>query len=124
MFKFFPIQPLILCLFLDFIVRTVHHSRVSVVVVLHNLFTKNFRTASLSADYLALFNFARDKSVVSSLGKQMFPERNRFLKHCYDFVTRKPYGYLFIDLTGLQNNRFRIRSNIFNDPETLILAPV
>ena len=93
-------------------------------VVLHNLFTKNLRTANLNADYLALFNFARDKSVVSSLGRQMFPERTRFLKQSYDFVTRKPYGYLFIDLTGLQNNIFRIRSSVFNDPQTLVLVLV
>ena len=106
-----------------FITKTVHHSRISTILILHNIFTPGLRTASLSLDYMVIFNFPRDRSTITSIARQVFPENSKFLREVYEFVCRQPHGYLFIDLTPRQNHQFRVRNSVFNDPDTMIFSP-
>lgn len=97
----------------DFVIRSVHHSSISIVIVLHNLFSKNLRTTVLSSKYLAFFDCPRDRSTISVLGKQAFGQHGTFLKDAYNYVvSRSNRGYLFLDFSVHQNNRFRVRDNI------------
>jgi hypothetical protein len=109
--------------FTDFITKIVHHKRISTLVILHNLYEKNMRSSLLSADYIALFNFIRDRNIATSMGKQILPNNNKFFREAYDFSTRRPFHFLFCDLHPLQNSVFRFRTGIFNDENTLLLAP-
>jgi len=110
--------------FTDFITRESHHSSLSVIYTLQNMFMKNMRTAALNTTYIAFFNQIRDQSTIQTLGRQMFPERKGFLAEAYKKSTRNPRGYIFIDMSIKQNPRFRIRSNLFNDDDMKIFVPV
>ena len=93
------------------------------IVLLHNLYAPGLRTASLSVDYVIVFNFPRDRSVISTLSRQIFPGAAQFLKDVYNYVTRNPHGYLFIDLTPHQNRLYLVRSNVFNDSDMFVFSP-
>jgi hypothetical protein len=109
---------------LDFITKRVHHEGISCICVLHNLFIKELRTASLSTDYLCLFRFPRDISFITALAKQVHPQDVRFIKDACEFATRNPHKYLFMDLSLQQNNNYRLRTNMFRTHDMLVLSPV
>jgi len=105
------------------VTKQVNHQRLSVIIVLHHLYGKNLRTISLSQDYLAIFPYPRDISILRTLSSQVFPGKGKFLREAYEWTTRKPYSYLFLDLHVRQNSQLRVRTKIFNDSDCYILAP-
>lgn len=96
-----------------------HHMNYSVILLTQNLFSQGlyFRTISLNSQYLWLLKSVRDTSIISTLGRQMGNER--FLKECYKDATRKPHSHLFIDLKPGSDDKYRVRSNIFDSPITV-----
>jgi len=95
-----------------------HHKNISVFFIAQNLFfrERNFRTISLNCNYIILFNNPRDRTQISYLSRQMFPEQPKFLLECFkDAVESKPYGYLLIDLTQTTSNEHRVQTNICPD---------
>lgn len=64
------------------------------------------------------------KTTIVNLRKQMYPTKKQFLQDAYAFCTKTPRGYILIDLTVLQNDKFRVRNNLFSDTNTCILAPL
>jgi len=87
-----------------------HHRNVT-----QNLFDENkyARTISLNAHYLVLFKNARDATQFARLARQMYPIASKFaIEACKD-ATSAPYGYLLIDLKPEQDERCRLRTNIF-----------
>jgi len=108
----------------DFVIRSVSHCHVSIIIVLHNLYCPNIRTISLNMKYLCFFNSIRDASVISVLGRQSFPQNKNFLKDVYSFVMqRNSRGYLFLDFSVFQPNRFRVRDNV-DALQALFFVPV
>ena len=82
------------------------------------------RSASLSTDYILLFKFPRDLSILSVLARQVCPGQAEAFKEGYHFATsRKPFSYLFLDLHQLQNPHFKFRTGIFNDKDTYLIVP-
>ena len=64
-----------------------HHRKINFIVLLHNLFYKEFRTLSLNTHNIFLMRQVRDKSTLISLSKQMFPRKsNIFLKIYEDAI--------------------------------------
>ena len=98
-----------------------HHLNYSVVLLSQNLFNKGryFRTISLQVQYLWLLKSVRDTSIISTLGRQM--GNTKFLTACYVDATSVPFGYLFLDLKPSSNDKYRIRSQIFNDPSIVFV---
>lgn len=96
-----------------------HHRNVSVVFVTQNLFHKNrhVRTMNLNTHYLVIFKNPRDANQIAILARQMYPGRSRFVLEAFEDATKKPYGYLLIDLKPETDEKFRIRSNIFPDDD-------
>ena len=68
--------------------------------MLQNLYYKGKenRTMSLNSSYLVMFKNPRDQQQVAVLARQMYPNRPQHFMAEYDMATRKPYGYLFVDL--------------------------
>jgi hypothetical protein len=95
--------------------RGSHHRNISVVYVVQNLFAKNkeHRTISLNAHYLVLFKNPRDASQIDTLGRQMYPGDARFFREAYEDATKRPYGYLLIDLKQDQHDDVRLRTGLF-----------
>ena len=77
-----------------------------------NLFDKNkyARTISLIAYYLVLFKNPREANL---LARQMYPNASKFAIEAYKDATSAPYGYLLIDLKPDQDERCRLRTNVF-----------
>lgn len=78
---------------------------------------------SLNAHYLVLFKNPRDATQVSTLARQMYPGRNKFLVEAFKDATAKPYGYLLIDLKGDTEEKYRIRTNIFSNERQFVYVP-
>lgn len=102
-----------------------HHRNISVVFLSQNLFykSKQNRTMSLNAHYLVLFKNPRDATQVSTLARQMYPGRNKFLVEAFKDATGEPYGYLLIDLKGDTEEKYRIRTNIFSNERQFVYVP-
>jgi hypothetical protein len=96
-----------------------HHRNVSVVFVTQNLFHRNrhVRTMNLNTHYLVLFKNPRDANQVSTLARQMYPGKSKFVLEAFADATKEPYGYLLIDLKPDTDERYRIRANIFPDDD-------
>ena len=92
-----------------------HHRNISVVYLTQNLFDKNkyARTISLNAHYLVLFKNPRDATQFATLARQMYPNTSKFAIEAYKDATSAPYGYLLIDLKPEQDERCRLRTNVF-----------
>ena len=102
-----------------------HHRNVSVVFIVQNLFHqgKSMRTISLNSHYLILFKNPRDMSQVRSLAIQMFPKNSSFLVNAYDDATRKPHGYLIMDLHPKTPEALRVRSGVFQLDVPIVYSP-
>ena len=92
-----------------------HHRNISILHLTQNLFDKNkyARTISLNAHYLVLFKNPRDAGQFATLTRQMYPSSWKFVIEAYRDATQRPFGYLFVDLIPDQDERCRLRTNIF-----------
>ena len=72
--------------------RKGHHRNATVVYITQNLFqqSKAFRTISLNARYLILFQSPRDKMHIKVLSNQLQPPH---MIHAFNDATSKPHGY-------------------------------
>ena len=61
-----------------------HHRKVNYIILLHNLFFKEFRTLSLNTHNIFLMRQVRDKSTLISLSKQMFPGKSQVFLNIYE----------------------------------------
>lgn len=102
-----------------------HHRNVSVVYLTQNLFyrSKQNRTISLNAHYIVLFKNPRDAVQVATLARQMYPGRSKFLVEAFKDATEKAYGYLLIDLKSDTDEKYRIRTNIFQGERQYVYIP-
>jgi hypothetical protein len=94
-----------------------HHRNVSVVFLTQNIFYKNLRTISLNSHYIVLFKNPRDAGQVSILARQMYPSNSKFAIEAFKDATSLPHSYLLFDLRPEQDEKLRLRSNIFPDQE-------
>ena len=96
-----------------------HHRNVSVVFITQNLFHKNrhVRTMNLNTHYLIIFKNPRDANQVATLARQMYPGRSKFVLEAFEDATKKPYGYLLVDLKPETDEKYRIRTNVFPDDD-------
>jgi GTPase SAR1 family protein len=94
-----------------------HHRNVSVIYLTQNILYKSQRTISLNSHYIVLFKNPRDAGQVSTLALQMYPGDNKFVIEAFTDATSTPHSYLLFDLRPEQNEKLRLRSNIFPDQE-------
>jgi len=99
----------------DIFTKISHHRNISILHFTQNLFDKNkyARTISLNAHYLVLFKNPRDAGQFSILARQLYPSSWKFAIEAYKDATSAPYGYLLIDLKPEQDERCRLRTNVF-----------
>jgi len=94
--------------------RTSHHRNVSLIILVQNFFHKNMREITSNCHYIVLMKNPRDSGFVACLGRQMNGnQKNEAMDRAYKDTMMKPYGHLFIDLTQTQNDKLRIRDNVF-----------
>ena len=93
------------------------------ILITQNLFQegRNFRDISLNAIYLVLFKNVRDKRQFSYLANQVLAEDSSGLFKAYLDATKRPNGYLLLDLTQDSEDRYRFRTNVFPREHPLII---
>jgi GTPase SAR1 family protein len=110
--------------------RGSHHRNTSVILITQNLFhqNKHSRDISLNAKYLVVLKNVRDKKQFSHLAQQVYPEDSDSLYKAYLDATKKPHGYLVLDLAQKTDDRLRFRTHIFpskkSTPHVVVYAPV
>jgi GTPase SAR1 family protein len=109
----------------DLFTKGCHHKNISVILVLQNLFHqgKRMRDIQTSTNYIVLFNNPRDKSTISHLSRQCFPEHKQFLTDAYNKACSKPFGYLCIDFNRTTPNNYRVSTGIFPPDIPRIFLP-
>ena len=99
-----------------------HHQKLSVIMLTQNVFQqgKHARTITLNTWYLVLFENARDRQQVATLGRQLFPGKHKGFMEAYDDATSEPYGYLVIDTAP--QSRYRLRTHVFPGEDPVVYA--
>ena len=94
-----------------------HHCNTSVIYLVQNLFPKNkeSRTTSLNSQYIVVFKNPRDVSQMTTLAKQMYPGRVKFVQEAFADATSTPYGYILVDLKQDTPEDLRLRTSILPD---------
>src|SRR5258705_3240259 len=92
-----------------------HHRNLSVIFITQNFFHqgKPSRDMSLNAHYLCIFKNPRDRSQISYLARQLYPEDSKFLAQAYAEATIAPHGYILLDLKQQTPDILRVRARIF-----------
>ena len=91
-----------------------HNCNTSVIYLVQNLFPKNkkSRTISLNSQYIVVFKNPRDVSQMTTLAKQMYPGRVKFVQEAF---AATPYGYILVDLKQDTPEDLRLRTSILPD---------
>lgn len=104
---------------------TAHHRRVSVLMLAQNLYMpgKFARTISLNCHYVILFRNVRDSRQVLTFGSQVFPSKLKYFKDAYDKATSVPFGYLVVDMSPSTEDKYRLRTHILPNEDTIVYLP-
>ena len=99
----------------DIFTRMSHHMNISVMYLSQNVFYKGAqnRTISLNSQYFVLFKNPRDGQQISTLARQIFPTKWKFVLEAFSDATREPYTYLLLDLKPETEENLRVRGQIF-----------
>ena len=84
----------------DLFTKGSHHRNLSVIYVVQNIFHqgRETRNISLNAHYIVLFKSPRDKQQISVLARQVNPGHVQEFMKSYEEATKRPHGYLMLDL--------------------------
>ncbi|CAC5393784.1 unnamed protein product [Mytilus coruscus] len=89
-----------------------HHRNLLDVVLYQNLYFGKDQTQRRNCHYLVLFNNPIDRQPIMTLGRQMYPSRGDFFIRKFEEATRKPFGYLFVDLKARTPEASRLHTEI------------
>ena len=106
---------------LDMFTKKSHHQNTSIILIVQNLFAdkKFFRTVSLNAHYLVVFENARDRQQITALARQLEPKRSRAVVEAFEDAVKDPHGYLLIDCAPGTPRNIRYRTDIFSSEPTV-----
>jgi hypothetical protein len=95
----------------DLFTKGSHDRNINLILITQNLFHQGrfSRDISLNAKYLFVFNNVRDENQFAYLARQVYSKDSNGLYESYLEATRRPHGYLLLDLT-----RYRPPSSIPN----------
>jgi hypothetical protein len=105
--------------------RFSHHAYVNCVFVLQNFYHegKEIRNVTRNSHYLVFTKSPRAMSVVQTLGRQLYPGKKNFLTDAYTQATKKPFGYLLLDLHPATDEKLRVREGVLPDEQPLCYLP-
>jgi hypothetical protein len=105
--------------------RFSHHAHVNCVFVLQNFYHegKQIRNVTRNSHYLVFTKSPRATSIVQTLGRQLFPGKKDFLVDAYQKATKKPYGYLLLDLHPASDEKLRVREGLLPDEQPYCYLP-
>ncbi len=83
-----------------------HHKNTSTFFISQNIMARGkfARDISLKSNYMIIFHNPRDHQQIAILASQMYPNNSNFLIESFNDASKKPHGYLFIDLKQSTEN--------------------
>jgi hypothetical protein len=110
---------------LEVSVKKSHHMNLSAFWITQNMFApnKHNRTISINASYMILMKSPRDRLQISYLSRQVYPHKSKFVLESYNDATSNPHGYLLIDFKQSTPEKFRFRTNILPNEDTIVYVP-
>ena len=101
----------------DLFCNKVQHAKVSVLLLLQNLFYhgKERTTLVRCAHYLVVFKNPMDQSIPIFLAQKLMPLNRSLFMEIFDSATSKPHGYLFCDGKQQTPDKARFRSDLFDN---------
>jgi hypothetical protein len=99
-----------------------HHLNASIIFITQNLFPKmrDFRTISINCQYVFLMKSPRDHLQLEAFGRQMFPNKIKFVKESYERATQRPYSYVLYSAHQETEDHLKVLSDLFDS----IIPPV
>jgi hypothetical protein len=99
----------------DLFTKGCHHRDLSVFLTMQNFFHQghSMRDIHTSCLYNVVMKNPCDMSQIRYVERQMFPDKKNYLVDAYKLATKKPYGYLGIDLRQDTSDDERLFTNIF-----------
>ncbi|CAC5422360.1 unnamed protein product [Mytilus coruscus] len=91
-----------------------HQRNLSVAVLNQNLHFGKDPTQRRNCHYLVLFNNPIDRQPIMNLGRQMYPSRVVYFIRKFEEATRKPFGYLLVDLKARTSESSRLRTEVLH----------
>jgi hypothetical protein len=103
-----------------------HHTNTSVFFLTQNIYAKGkyARDLSLNSNYIINFKNPRDQLQVQVLARQMYGDKSRFLIESFMDATKKPYGYIFLDLKQETESRNRVQTGILPYQKRIIYTQI
>ena len=101
----------------DLFTKGSHHRNLSVIYIVQNIFyqRRETRNISLNAHYIVLFKSPRDKQQISVLARQINPGHVQEFMKSYEEATKRPHGYLMLDLKPTTDDQHRLKSNVLSE---------
>ena len=102
-----------------------HHRCLTVIFIMQNLFQqgKCSRSIALNTWYYILMKNMRDASQISTLGKQVFPDKANMLVEVYKDCMKEDYGYLILDVSPNSQDKYRMRTHVFPKEDPVVYIP-
>ena len=90
------------------------------IYIVQNIFDQDreTRNISLNAHYIVLFKSPRDKQQISVLARQVNPSYVQEFMKSYEEATKRPHGYIMIDLIRTTDDQHRLKTNVLPDENT------
>lgn len=100
----------------DLFCNKVQHAKISVLLLIQNLFYhgKERTTLVRCAHYLVVFKNPMDNSIPLYLAQKLMPLRKKLFLKLFDHATSRPHGYLFCDGKQDTPDVARFRSELFD----------
>jgi hypothetical protein len=98
----------------DHFTKGSHHRNLFIIYIVQNIFHqgKEMRNISLNAHYIVLFKSPRDKQQMSMLAIQVNPGKVQVFMRSYEDATRRPHGYLMLNLKPTTDDQQRLKANV------------
>lgn len=99
----------------DFFTKKSHHLDCDVLYITQNIFLQNdaHRTCNLNTHILCLFKNPRNSQQVGFLARQISPGNHKFVLDAYKQATKRPHGYLYLNLQQATPDHLRLRDSFF-----------
>jgi hypothetical protein len=101
-----------------------HHCKLSVCHIRNNIFYqgKHARTINLNTHLFVLMANPRDESQLLTLGRQIFPSKPTAVLEAFN-DSMEMTGYLLLDLHPHSDKKYRMRTRIFPEEDTIVFIP-
>jgi hypothetical protein len=99
---------------LDVFFRLAHHRQMLNIVVLQTLHGHGLRNCVLNAQYQVFFPVKSDLRVLDYVSRGMYPDQEpSFLRKALTDAAKDKYGYILIDKSPVQDERFTLRNFVY-----------